>query len=418
MRALWTNRNFILLFFGRLINNAGDSLYYLAAMWLAYKLGGSVIYSGLAGFLTMLPDTFSFLVGPFIDKWSLKKLLVIPSLVQGLLVLIIPILYAVHQLNVIAILILMPLLATVDLFPYPAENALIPQLVTGSQLIRANSLLAFAYQGTDLIFNSIGGILIIWLGAVTLYSWDAITFFTAMLLFACLRLKTRTHQTTKQPSNQPLTVRTRVYVQHLAVGFRFLHQPLIFSMLWPIIVCNFTLSAVLAILPGFSNRIGGSGAYGMMLAGYTGGFLLGTLFSSLISRHMPMGHLMVLGYGASGLLWILATSAASFSLSLSCALLVLANFPIGVTNMLFTTFFQTIPPRPLIGRVSAAIESLIACAMPAGSLAGGFIAHWTGNASILIGYGAMLLLVACHWQLHQQLRTTDLNKPIKLTDVF
>ncbi|MZE66935.1 MFS transporter, partial [Bacillus anthracis] len=43
------NRNFLLLFLGRIFTNIGDSLYYVAAMWLVYKLSGNPFYSGLAG---------------------------------------------------------------------------------------------------------------------------------------------------------------------------------------------------------------------------------------------------------------------------------------------------------------------------------------------------------------------------------
>ncbi len=37
---LFHNRNFAWLFFGRLVTNMGDSIYYVAAMWLVYEMGG------------------------------------------------------------------------------------------------------------------------------------------------------------------------------------------------------------------------------------------------------------------------------------------------------------------------------------------------------------------------------------------
>lgn len=67
------NRNFLLLFLGRIFTNIGDSLYYVAAMWLVYKLSGNPFYSGLAGFLTLLPSALQFLTGPFVDRWPIKK---------------------------------------------------------------------------------------------------------------------------------------------------------------------------------------------------------------------------------------------------------------------------------------------------------------------------------------------------------
>ena len=63
---------FPLIIFRRIFTNIGDSLYYVAAMWLVYKLSGNPFYSGLAGFLTLLPSALQFLTGPFVDRWSIK----------------------------------------------------------------------------------------------------------------------------------------------------------------------------------------------------------------------------------------------------------------------------------------------------------------------------------------------------------
>ncbi|PGC46208.1 MFS transporter, partial [Bacillus wiedmannii] len=94
----------------------GDSLYFIAATWLAYDLGGSIFYSGLAGFLTLLPEMFAFLIGPIIDRSNLKKILVITSLMQFILILIIPILYISDLLTVTGVLIIMPLVSLFNLF--------------------------------------------------------------------------------------------------------------------------------------------------------------------------------------------------------------------------------------------------------------------------------------------------------------
>lgn len=69
MNLLWKNKNFLILFLGRMITNIGDSLYYVASMWLVYQLGGSSFYSGIAGFLILLPMGLQFLTGPFVDRF-------------------------------------------------------------------------------------------------------------------------------------------------------------------------------------------------------------------------------------------------------------------------------------------------------------------------------------------------------------
>lgn len=59
---------------GRIVTNAGDSLYFVGATWLVYELTGSTAYTGLAGFLVFLPRGFRFLTGPFVDRWPLRPL--------------------------------------------------------------------------------------------------------------------------------------------------------------------------------------------------------------------------------------------------------------------------------------------------------------------------------------------------------
>lgn len=48
-RTLFQNADFRRLFLGRLVTNAGDSLYAVAAMWLVYSLSGSTLYTGIDG---------------------------------------------------------------------------------------------------------------------------------------------------------------------------------------------------------------------------------------------------------------------------------------------------------------------------------------------------------------------------------
>ena len=64
MQSLLANRAFRRLFAGRLVTNAGDSLYAVAAMWLVYDLTGSTAYTGLAGALTMGPQLLQGVPGP------------------------------------------------------------------------------------------------------------------------------------------------------------------------------------------------------------------------------------------------------------------------------------------------------------------------------------------------------------------
>ncbi len=146
MFQLFRNPNFARLFFGNLITNAGNNLYAVAAIWLVYQLGGSTLYTGLAGFLTTLPAVLRFLIGPLVDRWPLRNTLVGAEVVQGALVLVIPITALIGQLNIAVVLIVLPLAALAGRFSYPATTAALPRVVSPEELVRANSALAHRSQ--------------------------------------------------------------------------------------------------------------------------------------------------------------------------------------------------------------------------------------------------------------------------------
>lgn len=67
-RSLCGNRDFLRLLFGRLVTNAGDSLYSIAAMWLVHDLTHSTVYTGIASSLLLLPLVLQFISGPIVDR--------------------------------------------------------------------------------------------------------------------------------------------------------------------------------------------------------------------------------------------------------------------------------------------------------------------------------------------------------------
>lgn len=60
------NRNFLLLFLGRIFTNIGDSLYYVAAMWLVYELSGNPFLFWIGWF----PYIITFCIT--ISYWSIR----------------------------------------------------------------------------------------------------------------------------------------------------------------------------------------------------------------------------------------------------------------------------------------------------------------------------------------------------------
>ncbi|MES1048288.1 MFS transporter [Bacillus thuringiensis] len=387
------NRNFVLLSLGRIFTNIGDSLYYVAAMWLVYKLSDNPFYSGLAGFLTLLPSALQFLTGPFVDRWSIKNTLVITQVLQCILILIIPITHYFDLLTVQLLLIIMPIVAFIEQFAYPAQSKALPLLLHKTQLLKGNSLFSFAYQGIDLICTTLSGILVALLGAITLYVIDSFTFAITALLFVSLKMPQQTESDT--------TLSTKQYFSDLKEGFSIVFRSLMGVFLIGSVVANFSIGMMMAILPSFTDSLGGVKLYGFFLAAISAGSLIGALFSSWVGKH-SVGRVSIISFATSAFFWFLSTIVPFQWLSI--LLFGLAWIPIGATNILFATIGQIVIPNQYLGRINSVTRSMGTIAMPFGSLIGGYTANVYSSQLIFALASIGILFISLVWLLHPKLR--------------
>ncbi|MGY2614093.1 MFS transporter [Bacillus pretiosus] len=387
------NRNFLLLFLGRIFTNIGDSLYYVAAMWLVYELSGNPFYSGLAGFLTLLPSALQFLTGPFVDRWSIKNTLVITQVLQCMLILIIPITHYFDLLTVQLLLIIMPIVAFIEQFAYPAQSKALPLLLHKTQLLKGNSLFSFAYQGIDLICTTLSGILVALLGAITLYVIDSITFAITALLFFSLKMPKQAETNT--------SLSTKQYFSDLKEGFSIVFRSLMGVFLIGSVVANFSIGMTMAILPSYADSVGGVKSYGFFLAAISAGSLIGALFSSWVGKR-NVGRVSIISFATGAIFWFLSTIVPFQWLSI--LLFGLAWVPIGATNILFATISQIAIPNQYLGRINSVMRSMGTIAMPFGSLIGGYTANVFSSQLIFALASIGILFISLVWLLHPKLR--------------
>ncbi|WP_265108688.1 MFS transporter [Halosolutus halophilus] len=393
---LRSNPAFLRLLAGRLVTNAGDSLYYIAAMWLVFELTGSPLYTGIAGFLVRAPSALSFLTGPLVDRWSLRRVLVGTQLTNGVLVLAVPFAAWTGHLSVWVILAVLPVVTLVNQFVYPAQNAALPRMIEEENLAKANSLLSAAYQGADMTFNAASGVLIAVVGAVTLFLIDSVTFGVALLLFAGVTVPTSADLVDVAPDTTvddadadahdaaDTTVDDAVssggYLADLREGFAYVRGSLLVVLLIGVVVANFAAGALLGVLPAFAATVGGPDAYGFLMAVYAGGTLAGTLLASRVDDR-PLGRFAVVSNVLTGILLAVALALAWFPATIG--LFFLTFVPVGAFNVLFFTMLQSAVDDDLLGRVSSLITSVATVAIPVGSAVGGAVAGVIGSRFVM-----------------------------------
>jgi MFS family permease len=407
---LFKNRNFASLFFGRMVTNMGDSIYYVAAMWLVYELGGNAFYTGLAGFLTLMPGTLQFLIGPLVDRWQIKKVLISTQIIQGMLVLTIPIAHYSGFLSVTFILVIMPVISALNQFAYPGQAALLPRIVDKDQLIKSNSLFSFAFQGVDLAFNALAGILLTIVGAVTLYMIDAVTFIAASILFSLIKLEEKQTVNEKQKIKESVTQ----YKTDLVEGFSIVFKSHLAKFLLGSIVANFAIGSIYAILPAFADGRGGSELYGLYLAAISGGALVGALCASWFGR-FAIGKLTILLFLIGGAMWLVSGIVPINAVSIF--LFGLAWIPIGATNVIFGAAIQSMVPSHLLGRIFSVTASLGALAMPTGSLLGGYLANQFGPGIVYLSSAGGILFISIVWALNKTLRSLPQSSSLQPEEI-
>ncbi len=199
-RPLLQQRDFAALWWGQLISILGERLNFLALNGLllahtkAFKeLGRSSVLLGLLGTVMLLPVLlFAPFVGPWVDRWNLRRTLLISDTMRALLVAMIPLGYAAtHSVSVVFVAVF--LLFTCNVFFLPAKSAMTPEIVPPDQLLAANTLLSVA----GIIATGVGAIAGGWLVDQPRIGWrvvmwvNAATYLVSVGSLALIRYRAR-----------------------------------------------------------------------------------------------------------------------------------------------------------------------------------------------------------------------------------
>nr|WP_176705220.1 MFS transporter [Halobacterium sp. GN101] len=396
---LLANTTFARLLAGRIITDAGDSLYYIGSMWLVYDLTGSTFYTGLAAALLQVPNVLSFLVGPLIDRWDLRPILLGTQLTNALGVLIVPLVATLGHLTVWWVLILMPILDLINGFVYPAQNAALPKIVGSEQLTRANSMFTTSIRTVGMIANAVAGVLISALGAIALFAIDATTFVLAGVLFLGV---TTTNTTDDQSNTSDDATTDDSYLTDLRGGIAYVRGSALSVILLGMMLGNFVSVAVNVVLPAFANSIGGPSVYGFLMAAMGAGNLAGAAVASYIEQY-TVGQIAVGSNLTAGVFWIAAVMIPGSIPTM--ALLFGAVLPVGAFNVIYGSMYQSAVDDSLLGRVSSLTRTLSSVMMPLGGLVGGATANVISSQGVLYIVGGTHIVLAVFYLSHPRIRS-------------
>jgi MFS transporter, DHA3 family, macrolide efflux protein len=194
---LFRQRNFLALWSGQLVSIIGDRLTYLALGGMLLQHIGDVHDRRYATQLALLGNVmlapvllFSPFTGAWVDRWNLKRVLIISDVLRAGVVVLVPMLYAAtHRTGPAFALVFV--LFTCNVFFLPARSAITPEIVPRNQLLAANAFLSAAGIAATALGALAGGWVVDHWGWPIAMQFDALTYLISVITLSFLRYRGR-----------------------------------------------------------------------------------------------------------------------------------------------------------------------------------------------------------------------------------
>lgn len=407
---MFKNKNFSILLFGRLITNFGDSIYSIATLTLIYSLTKSTFYSGITLFLISFTAILQIFISPIISKFNVKYFLIISQLLQAIILLVITYLIFIDKLHITTLIIFIVCISFINQIVYPIQLGLLPKIVKQQDLVKANSLFSIAYQGSDALFNSIGGFIIAIFGSIYAFIINSLTFFINSVLFIFLSSNLSNNENTN-------TVQEN-YLSKLSSGIKIWNTPLLKSLLIGIIIINFSTSSLLTILPEYSET---SYFYGILLSASGLGILIGAFLSNKkILKNIRLGTLYItfaFGIAVSwGLLSILNNNSITNKI-INFSLFLFGWILIGILNTYSQTMIQCIISKDKLDVAMSTMIGLSIAFSPLGALLAGVLSIKYSIKTIIIITSLLIFSIFLFWLFNKNIRNLpSFSKLLEIRD--
>ena len=371
-------REFRLLFGGRVVSFAGSAMAPIALAFGVLELGGSAGDLGLVLTLSILPQVLFLLAGGVIsDRLPRHIVMVASNLVSGLAQAVAAVLLIVGEAEIWHLAVVAVVRAVASSFFFPAQQGIIPQTVPLELLQPANALLRLTLNATNIGGAALGGLIVAAAGPGWALAFDALTYLVA----ACLLLPMHIRPPAREASESFLTelregwgaFRSRTWLWIVVLGFAFSNgaQSAAVNVLGPVVA---------------EESLGGAEVWGVILAAQGIGLVLGGLVALRIHPARPL----LLGVCAAVLL---VPPIVLLALEAPWQAIALAAVFTGLGLELFSVFWdvslQGHVPNELLSRVSAwdAIGSFVL--MPAAYAVVGPVSVVVGITATLWGCAAI-----------------------------
>ena len=421
MIATLRQRNFALLWLGGLISNTGDWLLIIGLPVYVYLLTGSALATSITLITAFVPNLLiGSIAGVFVDRWDRRWTMIISNLLLALGLL--PML-AVHSKDTLwNVYVTAFFESCFDQFVYPAESALIPNLVSEEHLVSANALKSIGLNSSRLIGGALGGILLAVLGLRGVILIDAISFFFVATMILLIRMPAKLQSASQLPATdvsdndqkpESAGEKTENPVKHFAGEWLEGLQLIVRQRALTILLIMFMLQSLGegvfgVLLVVFVKRVlhGGSVDYGLILSIQAVGSLIGGAFIGTFGKRFAPARMLGVCMFLFGFIDLLIIDVPIFfpSILLVMALFIAVGIPGTAGVVSFQSMLQFLVEDKLRGRVFGVATSIGALMTLLGMVLAGTLGDRLGPVLMLNIQGGMyvlsgVLVIATLWRL-------------------
>ena len=393
MIALLRQRNYGLLWSSQLISQIGNWALLAALPFFVFQLTGSVLATGVMFIVEVIPSILlGSVAGVFVDRWNRRWTMIGANVARGFLLLLLLTFGSAEQVWVVYVVAFFESVA--NLFFSPANNALLPQLVTKDELVTANSLDALGENVARIIGPALGGALLAATGLAAVAVIDVGSYLIgAGLIYLIKEPKPAAEEGQIAEADRSIRMEWIKFWRDWIGGLRLVSQrrPLSYAFIATgVALIGDSIMGVLLVV--FVQDVVGVGAqeFGWILTARGVGGVLGGLIIARVGPRFKPKNLMAYGMAGAGAVLIIMLQFPSLPVVLSSAVLV--GLPVMAWMIAGQTWLQVHAEDQYRGRVFGAFETYSALM---GLLGIGFATLSGESLGVLFSlYVASLLLIS------------------------
>lgn len=379
------NRAFNVFWAGQTMSGLGDSFAFIALPLLVLSATGSLVQMGLVtgtfGVASLIAGLIS---GAIVDRVDRRQLMILCDVVRALAYSAIPLTWWLGGPKVLVIYVVTAVGALFGNAFQVAAITAVANLVDKEELTEANGRMQGSYALMFLVGPTVAGTLSERYGAASAIGIDAFTFLISAISLRFVRLRRASAERTRER-----------WLDELLAGVRFLwSEP---TLRWVTILLGGFAFIASAFVDLFIFHLKRDLHQSDAAVGWVCGVgALGSIFGALLAGPARKRFGFGATWLAAGFVQGVVVAAMGFTrtalgIALLASVFSVAMLVRGVSSI---SLRQEVTPDHLLGRVTSAFWTLISAPAPIGAAIATAVANKVGVARVLIGMGALTLVLS------------------------